>query len=399
MKTDAAVIGAGPAGLIAAEVISRHGFSVDVFEEHKRVGYPVHCAGMVSIEGFEKLGFEPDPVFHQNTIYGGRVFSSDGSCITIRDRKPRAYIIDRRSFDQYLAETALSKGARINTGRRVERIIFRNKRASSLRIDNTEVQTGIIIDAEGAGGRLLTRSGIETGLEGVCNGFNAELEVDDVEPDMIEVWFDKSIARDFFVWVIPVSEDRVRCGLATKDTHGAEALRGFIKRRFKKEAPRKIQAGLVCTGGPIDKTAYSGLMLVGDAAGQVKPTTGGGVVLGGLCAVIAGETAVKALKMDDLRLLDGYDGEWRRLYGSELQTMLWVRRIMNGLDDERINRVFHAFRDERLEEKFTALVGDGDMDMQAGVIRKALTDPVIMGALVKALGKLAVSEVLSVFGF
>ena len=396
MKTEAAIIGAGPAGLFAAEVIARHGYGVDVFEEHKRVGYPVHCAGMVSVEGFKRLGIEPDPVFHQNTVYGGRVYSSDGSCITIRDRKPRAYIIDRGRFDVHLAERALDCGAVINTGRRVEKLLFKDEAASGLILKKSDVSADVIIDAEGAGGRLLSRSSINTNQEGIIQGFNVELDVNDVEPDMVEVWFDQMIAKDFFTWVIPLGENRVRCGSATSRNDGAEKLKKFVERRFKQDMP-KHHAGLVCTGGPVNKTVYPGLMLVGDVAGQVKPTTGGGVVMGGLCAQIAGKTATKTLNGECS--LDEYEKEWRELYGSELQTMLYLRRLLNSQDDERMNRIFHAFIEGDLETKFTALVEEGDMDMQGEIIKRALTDPTILGALAIAIGRFAVSELLSVFGF
>jgi flavin-dependent dehydrogenase len=141
-------------------------------------------------------------------------------------------------------------------------------------------------------------------------------------------------------------------------------------------------------------------VLVGDVAGQVKPTTGGGVVIGGLCAKLAGEASVRALEDDYMpQKLSGYEDEWRRKYGSELQSMLYFRRLLNGVDDELLDRMFHAFLEEGLEEKFTSLVMDGDMDMQAGIIKQACSDPVILGALARSVGRLAIAEILAVFGF
>ena len=382
--------------MLAADVISKQGFRVDVFEEHGRVGYPVHCAGMVSVEGFRRLGIEPRSVFHQNTILGGRIFSSDGSCITIRDRKPRAYIIDRGRFDAYLAEVAESNGANINTGSRVDQVIFRDGVAKGLMIEGSEVESGVVIDAEGALGRVLGRSGIIIGQVGVLNGFNVEVDVDEIESDMVEVWFSQEIAKDFFTWVIPISENRVRCGLATSSNNGAKALKHFIEKRFNKDPVSTIHSGLACIGGPVNKTAYPGLLLAGDVAGQVKPTTGGGVVLGGLCAQLAGEMGARAL--GGVGVLADYENEWRRRYGSELQTMLILRRLLNGLSDAQMNRAVHVFLEEGLEQKFTHLVEQGDMDMQAGVIKRAITDPAILAALARSLGKLVVSEIFSVFG-
>jgi geranylgeranyl reductase family protein len=400
MKTDAVIIGAGPAGLISAYVISNHGYSLEVFEEHNLVGYPIHCTGMVSVEGFNRLGIKPDPSFHQNTIYGGRIFSSDGSCIKIKDKKPRAYIINRGKFDAFLADRVLNKGGNINLGKRVDKILFKKGRVNSLQIGNSNFSSKIFIDAEGVGGRLLSRSGINTLQKGILNGYNVELEVEIDEPDMVEVWFNQEIAKDFFTWVVPNSESRVRCGLATSRSNGRDALKHFINKRFGVEIPREIHGGLICIGGPISRTVYPGLVLAGDVAGHVKPTTGGGVVIGGLCAKIAGEASVKALE-DEYAFysLDNYEDEWRGLYGSELQAMLYVRNFLNRLDDERICRMFHAFIEETLEEKFTALVMEGDMDMQAGVIKRALTDPAILGSLAKSLGRLVMKEILTAFGF
>jgi len=367
MKTEAAIIGAGPAGLLAAETISKKGYNVAVFEEHKQIGYPVHCAGMISVEGFKRLGIEPDPVFHQNTVYGGRLYSSDGSCITIKDTKPRAYIIDRGPFDRYLAEQAVDAGADIRLGSRVDEIKFKKRTASSLKLNHAECKSEVFIDAEGARGRLLPRSGIDTGQQGVYNGFNTELSVESIETDMVEVWFDTEIAKDFFAWVIPIGDNKVRCGLGTSNGNGAEKLKRFVKKRFNEDVDT-IHGGLLCTGGPVDQTSYPNLMLVGDVAGQVKPTTAGGVVIGGLCAKIAADTTVKTLESGKAQFISEYDSIWRARYGSELQTMFFLRSILNSLDNDRVNRVFHAFIEEELEDKFTRLVEDGDMDMQVSAV-------------------------------
>jgi flavin-dependent dehydrogenase len=224
------------------------------------------------------------------------------------------------------------------------------------------------------------------------------LDVEGVESDMVEVWFDNSYAKDFFTWVIPISETRVRCGLGTSRKNGADALKKFIKKRFNHE-PEDVHAGQLCTGGPVEKTAYPGILLVGDVAGQVKPTTAGGVVIGGLCAGIAGDLTVKALETGFVHGLSEYEGLWRSRYGSDLQTMLFLRNLLNTLSDERKDRIFNAFIEENLESKLVSLVETGDMDMQADVIKRAASDAAILGALVRSAGRVALSEFLSVFGF
>ena len=399
MRTEAAVIGAGPAGLIAAKVISSKGFNTTVFEEHKQVGTPDHCAGIISVEGFERLGISLEDSFYLNTVQGGRLYSSDGTCLEIRDRKPRAHIIDRGELDRYLAQRAVDSGADVRTSTRVKEIVSTKKGIVGLKTKKHEVRSGVLINSEGAKGRLLSKAGIETGQQGVYNGYNVDIPGVQVEQDMVEVWFNDEISNNFFTWVVPVNEDTVRVGLGTSKPDGYNALLKFIKKRFGAVKVPPVHGGLVCTGGPVSRTGYPKMLLVGDVAGQVKPTTAGGVVIGGLCAEIAGKAASSYLEKGAQEELDWYDKEWRRLYGNELSTMQVLRGMLNGIGDDRMNRLFRAFNKEGMGDKITALVSDGDMDMQGEVIRKAFSDPRIIAVMAKVAGRVVVGEVLSFFGF
>jgi digeranylgeranylglycerophospholipid reductase len=391
LRPEAAVVGAGPAGILAAKRVAERGFSVQVFEEHPSIGEPSHCAGLISVEGLRKLGVEPHGSFIQGTVYGGRVYSPSGEYMEARDRKPRAYVVDRAAFDRRLYGEAADAGVEFILSERVEALEFNEERAA-LKLRGGSVEPTVVIDAEGPGARLLSQAGHDTGQRGLINGFNVELTGVEIEPGMVELWFGESLAEGFFAWVIPTGDDAVRCGLASRGD-GIGSLKGFLKNRFGVEPPAKVKAGRVCTGGPVQRTVYSNVLLVGDAAGQVKPTTGGGVVLGGLCACIAGDVASEHLRGGEE--LSRYDKLWRERYGPEFRSMLALRGLMNGLSDGRLNRVFNAFKEEGLQAKAQSLLEKGDMDMQAGVIRMALTDPAILGALVRSLGRVALGELLS----
>lgn len=399
MRTEAAVVGAGPAGLIAAQTISSKGFNATVFEEHGQVGSPNHCAGIISVEGFDRLGIPVKGDYYQNTIYGGKLYSSDETCLEIKDRKPRAHIIDRGEFDRYLLSRATDSGAELKTGTRAERVIFTKKGAVGVRTTDYSARSQVLVDAEGVKGRLLSRSGIETRQEGLVYGYNVDLPNISIETDIVEVWFNNDISPGFFTWVVPVSDDVVRCGLGTTETNGIASLTSFIKRRFGEVSIPRIQSGLISTGGPVKNTVHPGLLLVGDVAGQVKPTTGGGVVLGGLCASIAGNSAAKYLTSGNHTDLNAYDKNWRQLYGTELTTMLAFRRMLNSVSDDRLNRLFKAFNIEGMGDKLTDIVSEGDMDMQAGVISKAFSDPEILAVMARVAGRVVLGELLALFGF
>ena len=391
MRPEAAVVGAGPAGILAAKRVAERGFSVQVFEEHPSIGEPSHCAGLISVEGLRRLGVEPHGSFIQGTVYGGRVYAPSGEHVEIRDRKPRAYIVDRAAFDRRLHGEAADAGAEFTLSERVEALEFNGSRAA-LRLRGGIVKPTVIIDAEGPGARLLNQAGHDTGQRGLINGFNVEVEGVEVDPGIVELWFGEGLAEGFFTWVIPTGDDTARCGLASRGD-GLGSLKGFLKNRFDVELSAKVRAGRVCTGGPVQRTVYGNVLLVGDAAGQVKPTTGGGVVLGGLCAGIAGDVTSEHLGGGEK--LSRYDKLWRSEYGSELRPMLALRGLMNGLSDERLNRLLHVFKEEGLQAKAQSLLEGGDVDMQAGVIREALTDPTILAALIRSLGRVALGELLS----
>jgi len=219
----------------------------------------------------------------------------------------------------------------------------------------------------------------------------------EVDPGLVEVWLGDEVAEGFYAWVMPMDESTVRCGLGTAGRDGYDRLRGFVRRRFGVDKLEGVTAGLICTGPPVNRTVYSGLLLAGDVAGQVKATTGGGVVVGGLCARLAGETAVDALGCGDTCLgrLSEYERRWRGFYEGELKTMYAARRLMNRMSDERLNRLLAGLKEASLEDMLGDLVSRGDMDMQAGVIREAARNPRLLYMLLRGVGVAALGELIS----
>jgi len=393
LGSDALVIGAGPAGLIAAKEIASKGFSVKVLEEHAKVGVPSHCAGLISVEGLRRINVKASSRFVQNEIVGGRIYSPDGQCVEIRDRRPRAHVIDRAALDQHLAELAVDAGAELATGMRAEKFTLSNGCVTGASGVGWTQEARLMIDAEGPSRRLIREAGLVGKERARLLGVNTEISCK-VDADMVEVWFGAETAPGFFAWVIPTSESQARVGLATNMGDPIKLLAGFVKRRFGDTAYPPPRAGQVLVDGPVSRTSFPGLLLVGDVAGHVKPTTGGGVVLGGLCAIEAGKTAVKALKTGDTstNALGEYDDAWRGLYGSEFRSMQTLRSLADRVSDVRMNRFFRVFRDAGLGDRVNELVAEGDMDLQEDVIKRALSEPGIMKATISGLGHLALAE-------
>jgi flavin-dependent dehydrogenase len=256
-----------------------------------------------------------------------------------------------------------------------------------------------VIDAEGISGTLAKRAGLPRPGDGVLAGINVNVPDAQLEPGMVEVWFGENLAGGMFAWAVPAGENEVRCGLATDKGNALEVLQGFIKKRFGLTECGEPARWPVLTGGPIDKTYGGGLLLVGDVAGHTKPTTGGGVILGGMCAMMAAETAIQALEEGDYSagFLRRYDERWRESLGGEFSSMLGMRRFLNSIPDSRMNRIFAAVKSAGLEPTLEKFIEDGDMDLQSGVLRKALTHPGMLRVMASTLSRLALEELRGLF--
>lgn len=393
MRAEVAVVGAGPTGLLAAYEAARCGASTIVYEEHPGIGEPPHCAGLISIQGLRRLGIETGD-YILNEIRGCRLISPSGITLEAWSSKSKAYVIDRPRFDQLLAEKALSIGVSIETSSRAERWIRDRGRIKGFSGVGFRVEADVSIDAEGAGAVLSTKAGLKR-PRGLLGGINVEVEGVEVEDGLVELWFNSRLAPGFFAWVIPLDEDRARCGLATSEGEAYERLKAFLHKRFGGEPKHsKPWRGIIITGGPITRTYLDGLIVVGDAAGQTKPTTGGGVILGGLCAREAGKVAAEAVSRGESssRFLRRYELSWKSMLGGEFSSMSLARRLMNRLRDEDLDKLFAAVKEAGLQPLLTRLVEEGDMDMQRNVIREALGNRRLLGIAMRILGRIALSE-------
>ncbi|MEM2455643.1 MAG: NAD(P)/FAD-dependent oxidoreductase, partial [Candidatus Bathyarchaeia archaeon] len=332
-ETEIAVIGAGPSGLIAAYEASRRGLKVTVLEEHREIGVPCHCAGLLSINGLNRIGVPYNGIYVLNRIRGARFFSPSNISFTVEWEKPIACVVDRRLFDLFLAEQAYKNGSLIKLKSKVNRA-RRDRNKWFLEVSGGNVVGAkLLIDAEGAMPKIPRMVGIKThDTKRLLKGIQADLLVSNLNPDYVEIYFGRTIAPNFFAWVIPLDDEVARVGLACNTSDVRDKLLKFIKKRFTKSSQDKLEylkyySGLVITCGPIDRTYWDGLLIVGDSAGHTKPISGGGVIFGGVCAKIAGTVASMAIKNDKIEreFLKTYENEWKSKIGKEIKTALLIR--------------------------------------------------------------------------
>jgi len=404
MDYDVVVVGAGPAGCLAAKYAAKNGAKTLIIEEHASIGSPVQCAGLLSTKAIDACEVRFDKGFHP--ITGAFVYAPDGRRIGISGGEIKAYVVDRRLFDRTLAENALRSGAGILMRTRACGIATRgNRRILHVTIEGEPdvIEADVVIGADGIQSSIARWAGLGT-FERVLCGAQVNTVYDFDCCDCVEI-FPGSCAPGFFAWAIPYHEG-ARIGLAVRPTVPPGSDPGpesrsisqsqsgsacwHLKRLLSEHrvVSRKCRSGitsLVMGGIPIgvlQRTAADSVLITGDAAGQVKPTSGGGVYPGAVCAKIAGRVAADAVRDGDTsaRRLSEYDRLWRVEIGRELAIGKRINEWMARFGDSGINRLINVLDDDELLDLITRY---GDMDYPSVVLRKLLMNTKSVGALLK----------------
>ncbi|MGQ4834601.1 MAG: geranylgeranyl reductase family protein [Candidatus Asgardarchaeia archaeon] len=386
MENNVGIIGGGPAGLLSAIELTNRGVNSIVFEEHSEIGDPPHCSGLISLNGFRKIGINPFTrsarVYLQNIVKGAIFSSSIGTKFEIESSKPVAAVINRSAFDKYLAYHYMKKGGEIYTSSPVIDVKQASKTIdivvqNRLKKDTKVFSFSVIVDAEGISKKIRKKLGINWSHR-ILPAYQMEVYGIEVDPDFVELYFDRRLAKDFFGWVIPLEEKRARVGLATSNGNPRDNLRLLLKRpdlkaRYKELNIEKEYGGGVITSGALPKTYGNRFVLVGDAAGHVKPTTGGGVVLGGIGSRIAAKVISESVHKSKIsqRTLKHYENLWKAEFGRELQFMLFIRKLLNHLSNKHMDILFRNIKDSGINKVVSE---KGDMDFQYKMIKDILTD-------------------------
>lgn len=356
MYSDVVIAGGSVAGLICAREIASNNHSVLVIEEDYEIGTPEHCGGLVSTAGLEELGIIPFRKTFDHLIETAEIHAPNGNSFSINSKKQKVAEISRRELDKQIAHQAQKNGATIKV-----RTSFQELTDKGVRTSEGEIECKIFVDARGVS------SLIHKDRTGILSSAQYEIYADWIKKGKVEVFFDQEKYPGFFAWIIPSDEGKGKVGVAGKGINVVEAIEKFLETMGNYSTIRKIYAP-IWIKGPIDKFIDGKIVIVGDAAGQAKPTTAGGIYSSGMGGLYAGQAISKFLESKETSDLEEYQKRWTEKFGKEFEKQLFARKILERLDNSTINKLFESVTPEITKE----ISEKEDFDFHTGSIVKLL---------------------------
>jgi digeranylgeranylglycerophospholipid reductase len=332
--------------------VAAKGLSVVVLEDDTEIGTPEHCGGLVSIAGIQNLGIVPSNDSIQNNIKYAKI-SSPSKSFELNAEKQKVIVLDRRVFDKQIAFQAQKMGAEIRVRcsvlsiskkkEDVEQDIGDDEGCYVIKTSNGLLACKYFVDARGVG------SLIRHNRQGIFQSAQYEVYAPWIIRDTIEVKFDRDKYPGFFAWIIPIGSQRGKVGVAGRSINAANALKSYMDSKGGAySVVRKVYAPIWIMG-PMEHFVSGRNIIIGDAAGQTKPTTAGGIYSCGMGGILAGRAIAIAKQKNDDNLLHDYEKKWFSIFKSEFEKMLIIRKILERLDNKAIDELFSTLSEGEME--------------------------------------------------
>jgi digeranylgeranylglycerophospholipid reductase len=353
---DVLVAGGSIAGLTFASEAAKRGAKVLLAEEHPEIGEPEKCDGLVSLRGLRKYGYAPEAKVIQNQIASAVIHSPSNKQFAVNATALDVVVLDRSEFDKQVAVVALSNGAVIRTGARVSSVVQKAKGVEA-KVGMDSVSSGYFVDATGPA---------SSPRRGILPAAKYELEGEWVREHVVEIFMDADRYPGFFAWVIPYGKHKAKVGAAGHGINPFKALDSFLVGR-NSTILRRVSAPIY-VGGPAHEFVNGRRMLAGESAGQVKPTTAGGIMTSMAGAVIAAKWTCASLDKDQPELLANYQPEWEDAFLKEMKSMQRLRGVLEKLSNADLEALVTALATPKLVLKLSQT----DFDFHATALLGAL---------------------------
>lgn len=357
---DIIIVGAGPAGTTAARYAAAAGASVLVLEKDRDVGYPVRCGEAVAHEGVVQF-IQPDKKWIAALIDKFRIIAPDGNS-TIPSLEGGGYVLERRIFDYELAKLAIRQGAEVVTKAYVYDLVREDDQIVGVRAlikdEKVEFRCKVVIAADGVESRVGKWAGIDT----TCHIRDMEscaqltLVGVTVDPNILDFYFGDEIAPGGYLWVFPKGKNTANVGIGVnveqaKEKSALKFLEEFVAKKFPRAAILTRIAGGVPCAKTLPTLVNNNVMLVGDAAHQVNPVSGGGIISGMIGGMMAGQVAAEAIRENKLAHLVEYETRWQKRLGWRHEIFYSLKEAIARLTDQTLNKMVERMQNLAPEKR------------------------------------------------
>jgi digeranylgeranylglycerophospholipid reductase len=357
LKYDVVVVGGRLGGSTTSLFASKSDVNVLMIEKRQEIGTPVQCAEGVTYGTFETLEMEPSERYIRSRIKGAHIHAPNSRRITYEGGVAEGLVIDRKIFDKELAIESARAGTDIMLKTNVKDLIIKDHKVCGVvakHLGKTiEIRSDVVVAADGVESNMINLAGIETNRDPnkICSCAQYELVGIDVDPEYLEFYFGEKIAPKGYLWIFPKGEGIANVGVGIRSSF--ETAINYLNKYVSKlkATPVEMNIGGVPVSGPIKKTYSDGFLVVGDAAGQVDPLTGGGIHTTISCARIAGEVAAESIKIEDSssEFLQKYQTIWQKDIGENLEKSVMYRNMADKLNDDDMNALAEFIETQDIE--------------------------------------------------
>lgn len=374
---DVTIVGGGPAGTFTARLLAASGRDVTVIEDHHVSGIPVHCAGVVTSEVLQNFDVRPKV---QGTISEAEVILPDSSTIHVARRTPYAYVVDRAELDTEMAAKAEDAGATIKYG-----IRYKSHHVTDTDVtvstNSSSITSDLLVGADGQSSLVAASLG-NNAAKSYIRGCQVDLDHRIENQDCMKLWLGNEVAPKFFAWMLPLGDrTRVGVGIGLEQGPPMDYLNNLLKRIGLEDTPRlNTYVGKIPIGGR--RITYADrTLLIGDAAGQVKAVSGGGLYPISRVAPLLRDTVNRAYSMNmfNSSVLALYERAWKREIGKSLNSGVKLRRYFDSLTDEELCTIGHKYAQPEVSE----ILSEIDLDNPHNVVNPIMKVPGIKSTLLK----------------
>ena len=392
---DAVIVGAGPVGSTISYYLAQNGLNVAIIDKKRQVGYPLQCAGILSKHIFEKNEL-PDEVI-LNSVKGAFLHTNE-HILNVEKREDVAYIIDRISYDLFLLNRAVENGVELINNKVIDinaekgiAYFSNGEQITSRVIVGCDGYNSIVSSAIGNDHKNFQASQMLVSIdEELMNAFRKS---DKPTDDYVDTYLFEDILPGF-LWVIPLKYNQYRIGLFSNQSHRQQNvfLMDFLKENFSSYEIIEKYKGFIPIYNNKNLLVRNRVLLIGDAASQVKPTSGGGLIIAFDSCKMASGYIKKSIENDDVSALKGYQVEFDKKYSKEFSYQFKVQNTLNLLNDADLDYFFEKLRENYCEEIISEY---GDMDNQSRLVKEFIK----RGLIFKIIPTFLFKKVVNIFGF